>query len=105
MEVHRCIVTRFEVEHPRTKIIRAEEMAVFNLLRARLVDLLRQIEKLHRDLHAGADDGEPIAPQVGLSIREIPRGSTNRPVLIQVEDSNQKEFTLALRGNNRTRAS
>src|SRR5258706_10538106 len=40
MEVHWRIVTRFEVEHPRTKIIRAEEMAIFSLLRACLVDLL-----------------------------------------------------------------
>ena len=32
MKMHRRVVARLEVKHPRAKIVRAEEMAIFDLL-------------------------------------------------------------------------
>jgi hypothetical protein len=48
VKVHRSAITRLEVEHPRAKILGAEQMYVSDLVLARLVDLLLQADELHR---------------------------------------------------------
>jgi hypothetical protein len=48
MEMHGRAVAGLKIEHPGAKIFRAEEMAVANLLLARLVDFPIQVDKFHR---------------------------------------------------------
>jgi hypothetical protein len=67
--MHRRVIARLEVKHPRAKIIRAKKMVIFDLACARCVDFLSQIDTFHNTLlNRVAGATEPIAARVGLSI-------------------------------------
>jgi hypothetical protein len=69
MKMHGCVISWFEVKHPRAEIVRAEKMVVLDLLRPRLVDLMLQVDAFHSALLDGLSGvNEPIAVWVRLSI-------------------------------------
>ncbi len=47
MVMHGRAVARLEVKHPGAKILGFEEVAVSDLLRARLFDLLLEVKEVH----------------------------------------------------------